>query len=331
MKKKQLDKIMNDLEDMTREILEMHYEAATGVFRELPPGEELSPALAVGMTDPNNENGFIMNVCFFDRWDDYKHDLLEEVGANFGEDLHKVWTVAIASEAWMGQAKPDGTYSILPRNDPNRVEVLVVSAMAIKPELTFTRVTKIIRHKDGTRELGEIMTDNTGARDVRVESALLESFWRGYALGFGKALGLPVPERDRKLAVSKIDLTEGTTPQENGWKKHTIDSELKDPESEEFEQLVIDYAYFRAFGEDEARDTAMSKIRQYRGGWEKSHEILVERGFAGWVKDTNELSDDTEGNVPDVLRQFVLSNPDQYAITFYADKVKAFFNGEDEE
>lgn len=102
-------------------------------------------------------------------------------------ELHKVFFV---SEGWMSVAAKTGGNIIRPSQDPNKLEVLVVSELDLPSRKTNLLLYEMERdEKGGLRDVKPYQVEDTTS-GLETRSYLLEEFFRGYysegAKGNGK-------------------------------------------------------------------------------------------------------------------------------------------------
>jgi hypothetical protein len=120
-------------------------------------------------------------VCFATDFNEgeQKRRLMMGMGCKIYEQHQIPVAIALASEAWMSQQSEDQWQrKMMPRDDPRRVEIIVVSAMTLDRSQKGMRHARIQRDAQNHIALPEafsaIITD--------VECGILEHFFHGYLL-----------------------------------------------------------------------------------------------------------------------------------------------------
>jgi hypothetical protein len=107
---------------------------------------------------------------------------LGQVAAKSGrvEQLQQVFMV---SEGWMSVASKDKPAEIQPSRDPERKEVLIISAMQMKERKKQLKVFEVLRDRhEQVVGLKEFLPE--AKKDETVEIPLLEAFVQGFRLEF---------------------------------------------------------------------------------------------------------------------------------------------------
>ena len=92
--------------------------------------------------------------------------------------------VFMVSEGWMSMASEDKPAEIRPSQDPNRKEVLIISAMQMKERKKHLKVFEILRDSnEHVVGLEEFLPDEK-KKDESVEIPLLDAFVQGFKLAF---------------------------------------------------------------------------------------------------------------------------------------------------
>lgn len=120
--------------------------------KEEVPEEDRKKSALVVLPDWNPKN------------DEEKQKMMMGLGAKMADEHpdHMLVSVVHVSEAWMVQ-KPKDTditkLKVMPRDDPDRIEVVLVHAMSIDQRQSFWQ-GKIIKNEDGTlKEIEDLMED----------------------------------------------------------------------------------------------------------------------------------------------------------------------------
>ncbi len=96
------------------------------------------------------------------------------------DQLHQVFMV---HEGWMSVSSEDKPAEMRPSQDPNRKEVLIVSAIQIKERKKHIRVFEILRNKtEVVVDLEEFLPEAN--KDEQTEVPLLEAFVQGFQFTF---------------------------------------------------------------------------------------------------------------------------------------------------
>ncbi len=92
------------------------------------------------------------------------------------DQLHQVF---MAHEGWLSLSSEE----MRPSQDPNRKEVLIISAIQVKDRKKHVRVFEILRNKDEkVIDLEEFLPE--ASKDERTEAPLLDAFVQGFQLAF---------------------------------------------------------------------------------------------------------------------------------------------------
>ncbi len=133
-----------------------------------------------------------------------RFEILSYLGGNFARkknlgEISSVEAVCFMAEAWMSKIdtskmskkeKEDVQRKSLsgeikrPSEDPNRVECLTVVAKS-RDGQKFSHMYEIFKSWDGEKikvELKDMAAELTDKEGIKIESPLLDSFWRGYAI-----------------------------------------------------------------------------------------------------------------------------------------------------
>jgi hypothetical protein len=108
---------------------------------------------------------------------------LGQVAAKSGR-IDQLRQVFMVSEGWMSEPSEDKPIDMRPSQDPNKKEVLIISAIQMKERKKQIAMFEILR--DGNENvvgLEEFLTE-TMKKDESVEVPLLEAFVQGYQLSF---------------------------------------------------------------------------------------------------------------------------------------------------
>lgn len=112
-----------------------------------------------------------------------KNEVMQRIGAMvFDQELFPV-AVSFVSEAWMSkipkeEANKDVTIRVMPRNDPDRVEVIVFSAQDIKGQNKYICYYEIHRDsEDVISQVGETFENNDPEGVNFIIEELFKGFW----------------------------------------------------------------------------------------------------------------------------------------------------------
>src|SRR5688572_18553196 len=92
--------------------------------------------------------------------------------------------VFMVQEAWMSVATEDKPPELRPSQDPNRKEVLVISAIEIKDYKKHMRVFEILRDRQEQVVGFEEFMPNEEKKDESIEVPLLDAFVHGFQTAF---------------------------------------------------------------------------------------------------------------------------------------------------
>jgi Protein of unknown function (DUF2958) len=95
------------------------------------------------------------------------------------EQLEQVFMV---TEGWMSEGSEEMTKHRRPSNDPNRKEVLIVSAIQVKEQKKLLKILEIVRDSDEEVVLKEVSPSE--GKEGSVELPLLEAFVEGFQTAF---------------------------------------------------------------------------------------------------------------------------------------------------
>lgn len=108
--------------------------------------------------------------------------------AAISEEVGKLRQVFMISEAWMSTPKESELPKIIPSQDPNRKEVLIISGLDMQKQIKYLKIFEMMRDKDGILiGLTEAMT---GIEESdRFDVPLLDAFQQGYQVVIRERLG----------------------------------------------------------------------------------------------------------------------------------------------
>ena len=92
--------------------------------------------------------------------------------------------VFMVSEGWMSMASEDKPAEIRPSQDPDRKEVLIISAMQMEERKKHLKVFEILRDSNEQVVGFEEFLPDEQKRDESVDIPLLEAFVQGFKLAF---------------------------------------------------------------------------------------------------------------------------------------------------
>ena len=92
--------------------------------------------------------------------------------------------IFMITEGWMSVAKEDKPPEIQPSQDPNRKEVLIISAIQMKERKKLMKVFEILRDSDAQVVSLEEFLPDAEKKDESVEVPLLDAFVQGFQTAF---------------------------------------------------------------------------------------------------------------------------------------------------
>ena len=129
----------------------------------------------------NNSQPIFMVFAEFPSDGDIKRSIMRGAGNRIKDLMPDAEEVYLISEAWMSEPIDKNKYKkgdfIMPRNDPERKEVLLINAKDIKNDKNYFRIYNMIRDDKGN--LIELTEKKLPTKNDTV-SYLLEAFMFGY-------------------------------------------------------------------------------------------------------------------------------------------------------
>lgn len=108
--------------------------------------------------------------------------------AAISEEVGQLRQVFMISEAWMSTPKENEFPKIIPSEDPNRKEVLIISGLDMQKQVKYLKIFEMMRDKEGTLiGLTEAMTETEKGGSFNVP--LLDAFQQGYQVVIRERLG----------------------------------------------------------------------------------------------------------------------------------------------
>ncbi len=98
--------------------------------------------------------------------------------------VNQLQQIFMVTEGWMSMADEDKPAELRPSEDPNRKEVLIISAVQIKEHKKYLKVYEVFRDPDEQVVGMEEFLPNEKKEDVLVEVPLLDAFVDGFQMAF---------------------------------------------------------------------------------------------------------------------------------------------------
>ena len=98
--------------------------------------------------------------------------------------VNQLQQIFMVTEGWMSMASEDKPAELRPSEDPNRKEVLIISAVQMKEHKKYLNVYEVFRDPDEQVVGMEEFLPNEKKEDVLVEVPLLDAFVDGYQMAF---------------------------------------------------------------------------------------------------------------------------------------------------
>jgi hypothetical protein len=110
-----------------------------------------------------------------------KVGLMHLVGTVFGQsgEVGSLSEAFFISEGWMSQPGPEGIGETLPSQDPNRIEILVISRLIVEKKRSDLVILEMVRDDAGQLSDLKELHSSVG-EDTQVGSPLLDAFVEGF-------------------------------------------------------------------------------------------------------------------------------------------------------
>ncbi len=106
-----------------------------------------------------------------------------QVAAKSGK-VNQLQQVFMVTEGWMSEPREDRPSEIRPSQDPNRKEVLIISAFQIKKRKKQMEILEILRDSNEQVVSLEKFLPDIEKKDASVDVPLLEAFAQGFQTAF---------------------------------------------------------------------------------------------------------------------------------------------------
>lgn len=177
---------MDSSEFIPAEVLNEALAETWSMCKEMEADNEESMAKIIG----HSLTGGHAMVCLADmpQEADQKRSMMRTIGLQLGQGEGQFIIFFLITEAWVSQMTPEHSErGLRPSEDPNRQEILLLSATALNGGQAF-RMAEIVRHEDGTREfvdkfdMFQDFDDNRDDRNTSMGDHMLPELVRSYAM-----------------------------------------------------------------------------------------------------------------------------------------------------
>jgi hypothetical protein len=172
-----LDKLIVLEDDKFKEFVRGHHKFTIDRLKD-DPREALNPELVVLTKDMDlKEEITIVAIAVDFNEAEVKQKIMFEIGKTFYEKQQVPAAVILASECWCSKRQQNTDFpDVMPRNDPMRIEAIIVAGAGLDQKQRLTINTPIKRDKENNN----IVIDGDPEEFEGAMMFLLDYFWRGY-------------------------------------------------------------------------------------------------------------------------------------------------------